>query len=142
MAESSTTDFQLNAHDLNATKSRIELNPDGSDTSLLQAEANGLANIDTENRLDTLSKSVDSVAEYFRNTTVPPFITELNGKQIFNPEVADKLVTGLNALKTIRNADKERADKHYRDIAYAIIENSSINAWQEELLAEVRKRMK
>lgn len=123
------------------SRSKVKLSPNGADNSPLQVEENARVNIDVQHRLDTLSKTVDSVVAYLQSTTEPPFITELNGKQNFNPEIVNKLVEGLKALKAIRNVDTDLADILYKDIATAIIENSSINPWQEDMIAAVRKRM-
>jgi len=115
--------------EINAIKSNVALNSDGSDTSAEQYRSSALQNIDVQERLKPEYQTIESVIHYLQSATRNS--DEKKG-------VVNALLEASSSLSVIQKVEPTVAEEYMDDVIQALVNNENLNPWRDEILLAVR----
>jgi len=115
--------------EINAVKSNVALNSDGSDTSAEQYRSSALQNIDVQERLKPEYQTIESVIHYLQSATRNS--DEKKG-------VVNALLEASSSLSVIQKVEPTVAEEYMDDVIQALVNNENLNPWRDEILLAVR----
>lgn len=121
---------------INAKKSRVTLEKDGSDHSPLQVESNARMNVEVQDKLQAHYEVVQSVIQLLR-TAESRESSHFEDKD----ELVDAVTEAAGSLAVIEGTEPELADKYMDQIIEALTKNENLKPWKDEILYAARNKL-